>query len=239
LKILKADGTEDATTLLIEGKVTINNFYLRVPIMEYNSDAKNNLINDLLKENYIFLLKKWQCIQHMKLTGKSLDFDITNIYKNVTNPLWAFVVFQTNRFNNQQKDNNTFDHVDVKNLWLEIGGKRYPEESLDLDWNNYYYCSAYNVSQDYKKVFIQSADSIPYISKKDFKNLYPIYSIDLSYQPQKISDTKTNIILHVDFNKYTSNPTGTDEGTVCFIIVVPKSLLLYEPVKNRITKKIN
>jgi hypothetical protein len=113
------DGSEDPSTLPVEGKVTINTFYLRVPIIEYNSDAKTNLINDLFKENYIFHFKKWQCIQHMKVTGKSLTADITNIYRNIQNPIWAFVVFQINRLNNQQKDNNAFDHSDMKNLWIE------------------------------------------------------------------------------------------------------------------------
>lgn len=54
---MKADGTEDPATLPAEGKVTINNFYLRVPIIEYNNEAKTNLINDLFKENYIFQFK--------------------------------------------------------------------------------------------------------------------------------------------------------------------------------------
>jgi len=140
---------KDAASLPAEGKVTINNLYLRVPIIEYNSEAKINLINNLFKENYIFQFKKWQCTQHMKVTGKSLTFDITNIYRNMQNPIWAFVVFQTNRLNNQQKDNSTFNHADVKNLWLEVSGRRYPEESLNLDWDSDNYCLAYNAYQDY------------------------------------------------------------------------------------------
>jgi hypothetical protein len=86
-KSLKADGSEDASKLPYAGKVIINNFYLRVPIIKYNSEAKTNLINDLFKENYIFQFKKWQCIQHMKVTGKTLTFDITNIYRNIQNPI--------------------------------------------------------------------------------------------------------------------------------------------------------
>ena len=217
----------------------INNFYLRVPIIEYNSEAKINLINDLFKENYIFQFKKWQCIQHIKVTRKSLTFDITNIYRNVQNPIWAFVVFQTNWLNNQQKDNSTFDHADVRNLWLEVSGRRYPEESLNLDWDSDNYCLAYNAYQDYERIFYKNSDSIPYIDLKSFKNRYPIYSTDLTDQPKRISDAKINIILSVDFNKSVPAPSGTDEGTVCYIIVVSKYLLLFEPIKNRITEKIN
>jgi hypothetical protein len=65
-KSLKGDGTEDPATLPVGGKVTISNFYLRVPIIEYNNEAKTNLINDLFGANYIFQFKKWQCIQHRK-----------------------------------------------------------------------------------------------------------------------------------------------------------------------------
>ena len=99
-----------------EGKVTIDTFYLKVPILEYSSEAKINLVNDLFSNSYFFDFKKWQCIQHMSLSEKSLAFDITNTYRNAQNPIWAFVVFHTNQSKDQQKDNNTFDHANVLNL---------------------------------------------------------------------------------------------------------------------------
>ena len=139
----------------------------------------------------------------------------------------------------QSKNNSRFNHANVKNLWFEVSGRHYPEESLDLDWDNNNYCLACNAYQDYKRVFNNSTDTIPYVDKKDFKNLYPIYSIDLTDQPKRISGVKSNIILHIDFNKDVPAPTGTDKGTVCYVIVVSKYLLPYEPTKNRITEKIN
>jgi len=118
------DGKEDPTTLPGEGKVTINNFYLRVPIIEFNSEAKINLISDLIKEKYIFQFKKLQCIQHVKVTGKSLTFEITNLYRNVHNPVWVFVVFQKNRLNNQQKKITPYSIIQM----LEIYGLNYVED---------------------------------------------------------------------------------------------------------------
>ena len=50
-----------------------------------------------------------------------------------------------------------------------MGGMRYPEEILDLDWDNDYYCLAYDAFQDYRKSFVKPADSIPYIGKKILK----------------------------------------------------------------------
>lgn len=176
----------------------------------------------------------------MKVTGKSLTFDITNIYRNVQNPIWAFVVFQTNRLNNQQKKNSIFDHANVKNLWIELGGRRYPEETLNLDWDADHYCLAYKAHQDYKKIFNKlSKAMIPYVDLKDFKNRYLICSIDLTNQPKRISDVKSNIILNVDFEKPVKSPDNNEEGTICYIIVVSNYQLHYEPIKNRITEQFN
>jgi len=61
--------------------------------MKYNCEANSNPIDELFKENYIFQFKNWQCIQHMKVSGKSSAFDIINTYRNVINPIWAFVLF--------------------------------------------------------------------------------------------------------------------------------------------------
>ena len=76
---------------------------------------------------------------------------------------------------------------------------------------------------------------LPYVDFKDFRNLHPIYSIDLSNQPKRISDAKSNIVLNVAFNNPVIPPGDTDEGTICYVIMVSDYLLHYEPLKNKIT----
>jgi hypothetical protein len=172
----------------------------------------------------------------MKVTGKALNLDITNLYRDITNPVWAFVAFQTNRLNNQLKDNSMFDHMSMKNIWLETSGKRYPRESWDLDFDNDYYSLAYDAFQEYKKLLLEQT-RFHMLIKKGFKSIFPIFSINLSTQPQNITNTKSNIILHAEFNKSVNEPTGTDEGTICYIILVSIHLLHYEPFKNKITQE--
>lgn len=82
------------------------------------------------------------------LSGETLQVDITNIYRNVTYPIREFV-FQTNKSNNELKDNSIFDHANVKNLWLEVGGKRYPEGPWELDFDNYYVL-VYEAFEDFR-----------------------------------------------------------------------------------------
>jgi hypothetical protein len=104
-----------------------------------------------------------------------------------------------------------------------------------LDWDNNDYCLAYNVFQDFKRISIKT-DSLLYVDIIDFKNKYPKHSVDSSDQLQIVSGVKSNITIHVDFNKSISAPSGTDEGTICYIVVVSKYLLPYEQAKNDIVK---
>lgn len=52
-KTKKADGTFDETTLLREEKITIDEFFIRVPIVEYKPTSKIQLINDITKSEKI------------------------------------------------------------------------------------------------------------------------------------------------------------------------------------------
>jgi hypothetical protein len=118
---------------------------------------------------------------------------------------------------------------------LEVGGKHYPEGSWNLDFDNNYYVLDYEAFQDFKRCFFKT-DSIPYVDNKGFQSMYPIYSVDLTDQPQNISNVKSNIVLHVHFNKTVYDSTGSDEGTVCYIVFVSNCLLRYEPDENKITQ---
>lgn len=92
---------------------------------------------------------------------------------------------------------------------------------MDLNFDNNYYGLAYDASQDYKKIFIKT-DSVPYVAKKGFNNMFPIFSTDLTNQPEGVSNTKNNIVLHVEFNNSIAAPTGNDEGTTCYIVLLSR-----------------
>jgi len=79
-------------------------------------------------------------------------------------------------------------------------------------------------------------DTNTYVVKKKFKSMYPIYSVDLTNQPECISNAKSKITLHVNFNKPVSPPGGANEGTICYIVVVSNCMLHYETAKKKITK---
>lgn len=230
-KTKKADGTENA--LPDEGKIIITDFYLRVPIIEYEDNSKIQLLKSLdelsSNDGYRFEYKTWQCVQHKSVKGKTLNFDITNVYRSVHNPLFAMVVFQTDKLNDQLEDTSEFDHMFVKNIHVEVNGKRYPEELTDLDFENKDGMIAYDMFRDYRRVF--KGDENNCISYQEFINKRPVYVIDLTKQPESLSNMRSNIILHVDFSKNVDAPAAT-EGTICYVIIVSHKCLYYDMIKN-------
>ena len=109
--------------MAVEGKVNINTFFFLICASNGN---ENYSFNKLFSNSYFFYFKQWQCIQEMNVSGSYLTINAANGYRNVENPIWAFIVFQTNKLKNQEKDNNTFVHANVRNFWIDHNGRRYP-----------------------------------------------------------------------------------------------------------------
>lgn len=232
-KTLKNDGTYDASTLPDEGKIAINKFCIRVPIIEFEDNSKIQLLKSLdnlsSKNEYKLEFKTWQCIQHRGVRGKTLNIDITNNYRSFNNPHFIMVTFQTDSLSDQLEDTSEYDHMFVKNIHVEINGKRYPEELTDLDFENNDFMIAYDMFHDYRRIF--KGDNNNLITYSQFKNHRPIYVIDVTKQPDTLSTTKTNIVLHVDFAKNVDLPAAS-EGTTCYVAVVSHKSFYYDIVKN-------
>ena len=62
------------------GSVEIKNFYISVPIIQYDSTEKIKLINDITNIPYPLQFKQWQCIEHRNISGNTLQLNITDLY---------------------------------------------------------------------------------------------------------------------------------------------------------------
>jgi len=229
----------DQGVLAGAGKVIIDVFNIRIPIVTYDDMSKIKLINELTllskRNEYMFRFKSWQCIEDKKsITNKSLFIDITNIYRNVHNPLFAIVAFQTDKLNNQLRDPIQFHHCNLRNIWFEIDSIRYPEELLNLDFKNEIFDIAYDMLTDYKNVYNRSHRdlSLMYITPQQFKDIRPFFVIDMSRQPPQISGSKASIVLNADFNE------DVPANTICYICLVSGTEFFYDLANNTIRENI-
>ncbi|KAE9532370.1 hypothetical protein AGLY_009993 [Aphis glycines] len=108
--------------------------FFKIPYPVFKGDMEINFMRNTDDDD----VKKKRII-----LGKTIKLDVTNLYQSNNNPLFAGVVFQTNKLNTQEHDPCEFDHCYVKKIRFVINGIRYPEESQDLDFKNEKYCEAY------------------------------------------------------------------------------------------------
>jgi len=224
--------------LAAAGKIIIDDFNIRVPVVIYDEMSKIKLINELTllskRNEYMFRFKSWQCIEDRSITSKSLIKDITNIYKNVHNPLFAIVAFQTDKLDNQLRDPIEFNNCNLRNIWIEIDSIRYPEALLNLDFKKGNFKIAYDMLMDYKHVYnrLHRDLSLMYITPKQFKETRPFFVIDMSRQPPQISGSRASIVLHAEFNE------DVPANTICYICLVSGTEFFYDLPNSTIREKI-
>lgn len=226
-KTKKQDGTFDDITLPDEGKVTIDEFIIRVPMIEFKSTSKIKLIKHLADAQIMpFNFRKWQCIRKTDVAGSTLTFDITNTYRNIQNPTFIMVAFQTKSDKAQLRDASCFSHVNVKNIRVKINDAQYPEELQNFDIDNGNYTLAYEMLKDFKNVYSNNNDMI--YSPEKFIAEKCVYVVDTSKQEENISNSKSNIIINVDFGKEVKS---TDKVNM-YVVVISQVSLAYDIVNS-------
>lgn len=221
-KVKKQDGT--ITGLPAEGKVIINEFLIRVPLVEFESLSKIRMVKELADlKNIPFHFRSWQCIQKPSITGNTFTFDVTNIFRNIQNPTFVMVAFQTET-GTQVQDASLFSSMNVKNIRVKINENVYPEEMENLNITDGNYALAYEMYKDFKNVYQNNNDML--YDCTQFINKKCVYVIDTSKHNDNISNSRSNIIITVDFS------TNPPEGTNVYVILVSHINLNYDILNN-------
>ena len=212
----KADGS--LTDLPTEGKITITDICIKVPFHEYSINSKIQIIKHLNESGgYELKFKDWQCIQQKNVSGSSSRFDLTNMYNNSAAPMCIVVGLQRDKLNDQTKDPSLFHHSNIKNIYVKINDRSYPDELTDLDFKTGDCMQAFDMFKHFRQVFY--GDSSNFITVSEFINERPLFVIDTSRQPLNISSGPNNIILHIDYNEPIAAST-TSDGTICNILMI-------------------
>ena len=98
-------------------------------------------------------------------------------------PIYVIVCFQSaDRTGPEQTQNNAiFDSPDIIEASCNIGTVRYPDNEYQIDFTRNKYNEPYNEIRKFYKDYIGGEGS-PYITFKDFKELYPLWIFDLRSQ---------------------------------------------------------
>ena len=124
-------------------------------------------------------------------------------------PRFIIVGFQSGRNNNQEQNPAIFDHLYVRNIYVTLNAKRYPDTDYDNDFNKNQYSRIYGDASSFRKKFFNMDELVSNsgINPLDYKNLFPLYVFDVTKQSEKLKTSVSDIHIKAFFD---NDPAGAN-----------------------------
>ena len=129
-------------------------------------------------------------------------------------PHFIIVGFQTDRTGEQDRNPSIFDNLDIRNIYVMLNNKRYPEFDYNLSFPANQFSRAYGDAANFKTKFFNMNELVsnPNITPSDYKTLFPLFLFDVSKHSEKLKYSTTDIQVKMEFNDQV--PLGTEAYAV-------------------------
>ena len=152
-------------------------------------------------------------------------------------PRFIIVGFQADKNNNQTTNPAIFDFLFVRNIYVTLNAKRYPDTDYDNDFTKNQYSRIYGDASLFRKKFYNMDEIIsnPGIDPSDYKDLYPLYLFDVTKQSEKLKTSVSDIHVKAFFN---DDPTGANNppaNTMAYAVIISDRLFHFVSDGSKIT----
>ena len=146
-------------------------------------------------------------------------------------PRFIIVGFQTDKSNKQDKNPAIFDHCNVRNIYVTLNAKRYPDTDYENDFTNNNYSRIYGDAASFRKKFYNMDELVSNsgINPVNYKDLFPLFVFDVSKQSEKLKTSVSDIHIKASFN---GNP-GAD--TMAYAVIISDRLFHFVSDGSKIT----
>ena len=147
-------------------------------------------------------------------------------------PRFIIVGFQTGKNNNQETNPAIFDHCEVRNIYVTLNAKRYP----DIDYENSFrinkFSRIYGDAATFRKKFYNMDELIsnPGIDPISYKDLFPLFVFDVTKQSEKLKTSVSDIHIKASFNN--NNPP---DNTIAYAVIISDRLFHFVSDGSKIT----
>ena len=147
-------------------------------------------------------------------------------------PRFIIVGFQTNKNNDQTTNPAIFDHCQVRNIYVTLNAKRYPDIDYENDFTINKFSRIYGDAAAFRKKFYNMDELVSNhnINPVDYKNLYPLFVFDVTKQSEKLKTSVSDIHIKASFNG--NNPPA---GTIAYAVIISDRLFHFVSDGSKIT----
>ena len=147
-------------------------------------------------------------------------------------PRFIIVGFQSNKNNDQITNPALFDNLNVRNIYVTLNAKRYPDTDYDTDFTKNQYGRIYGDAALFRKKFYNMDELVSNsgINPPDYKELFPLYLFDVSKQSEKLKTSVSDIHIKASFNG-----AGVANNTMAYAVIISDRLFHFVSDGSKIT----
>ena len=147
-------------------------------------------------------------------------------------PRFIIVGFQTEKHNDQTKTPAIFDHCQVRNIYVTLNAKRYPDTDYENDFTINKCSRIYGDAALFRKKFYNMDELISNtgINPTNYNKLYPLFVFDVTKQSEKLKTSVSDIHIKASFNG--DNPQA---DTIAYAVIISDRLFHFVSDGSKIT----
>ena len=158
-------------------------------------------------------------------------------------PRFIIVGFQSDKNNNQEANPAIFDSLYVRNIYVTLNAKRYPDTDYDCDFANNNFSRIYGDTALFRKKFFNMDEFVSNfgINPPEFKTLFPLYLFDVSKQSEKLKTSVSDIHIKAFFNddpniaNANPAPDNPPANTMAYAVIISDRLFHFVSDGSKIT----
>ena len=147
-------------------------------------------------------------------------------------PRFIIVGFQTEKNDDQTKNPAIFDHCGVRNIYVTLNAKRYPDTDYENEFTINKFSRIYGDAALFRKKFYNMDELISNstINPVNYKKLYPLFVFDVTKQSEKLKTSVSDIHIKASFDG--DNPQN---DTMAYAVIISDRLFHFVSDGSKIT----
>ena len=152
-------------------------------------------------------------------------------------PRFIIIGFQSGKNNNQEQNPAIFDHLFVRNIYVTLNAKRYPDTDYNNDFNKNQFSRIYGDAALFRKKFFNMDELVSNcgINPIEFRNLYPLYVFDVTKQSEKLKTSVSDIHIKAFFDNDPAGGNNPPANTMAYAVIISDRLFHFVSDGSKIT----
>ena len=146
-------------------------------------------------------------------------------------PRFIIVGFQTDKNNSQAFNPAIFDNLNVRNIYVTLNAKRYPDTDYDNDFTENHFSRLYVDAALFRKKFYNMDELVSNcgINPQEYKTIYPLFVFDVTKQSEKLKTSVSDIHIKASFG---NNPGN---NTMAYAVIISDRLFHFVSDGSKVT----